>query len=202
MRISTLSSGEKYESEKAARLAKHTQAASQFERSLSSLGAGAGSRQKPKELPETATAVVEYTTKDLPVRLSPDTRAGAKNLPTPPLSDTSFPTMNGNGNAITTSPPKRAPLASIPNLTPARWDEDNAPSLQLLEPAEIELCSKLRIQPKAYMAIKDRILAEAMKNEGKLKKKQVRELAKVDTTKGGRIFEFMVDSGWIGNGAR
>jgi transcriptional adapter 2-alpha len=52
------------------------------------------------------------------------------------------------------------------------------------------------------MAIKAEILREAMKQEGKLKKKNVRELSNVDTTKGGRIFEFMIEEGWLGNAAR
>ena len=41
-----------------------------------------------------------------------------------------------------------------------------------------------------------------MKADGKLKKKNVREISKIDTTKGGRVFEFLVDSGWISNAAK
>jgi transcriptional adapter 2-alpha len=79
---------------------------------------------------------------------------------------------------------------------------DNAPDWQLLLPAERDLCIKLRLQPKPYIAIKAEILREAMKQDGKLKKKNVRELSNVDTTKGGRIFEFMLEEGWLGNAAR
>ena len=50
--------------------------------------------------------------------------------------------------------------------------------------------------------MKERVLAEAIRQEGKLKKKVVRELVGVDTTKGGRLFEFWVEAGWFGNGAR
>lgn len=79
---------------------------------------------------------------------------------------------------------------------------ENSPDLQLLLPAERDLCAKLRLQPKAYQAIKENIFREAMKQEGKLKKKNVREISHIDTTKGGRIFEFMLEEGWLGNAAR
>ncbi|KAK5111288.1 hypothetical protein LTR85_012183 [Meristemomyces frigidus] len=179
VRISTLSAGEKYEGEKAARLARNTQALGAFDRMPNGI-----SRSKVPPPPETATAVTEYTTKDLPVRLSPNTANG---LQTPPLFETS---------------PNRPSLPAIPNLTPAKFDEESAPDWQLLGPAERDLCSKLRLQPKAYLAIKNAIFQEAYKSDGKLKKKNVREISRIDTTKGGRIFEFMCESGWLGNAAK
>ena len=136
--------------------------------------------------PETATAVTEYTTKDLPVRLSNEKNASG--LPTPPSGENTSP--------------KRPPLQAIPNLTPLHLSSDTSPDLQLLLPEEKELCSKLHVQPKAYLAIKDAVFREAMKSEGKLKKKQVRELSRIDTTKGGRVFEFLVESGWLGKAAK
>jgi transcriptional adapter 2-alpha len=184
MRISTLAAGEKYEAEKAARQARNSTS------TLGFLPNGFGSRARPTAPPETATAVIEYTTKDLPVRLSPSNANAMTQQPTPP--DTS------PSNAV----PKRQPLQPIPNITPARWDEENAPDWQLLDPMERDLCSKIKVQPKAYLAIKNEIFSQAMQHDGKLKKKQVRELCKLDTTKGGRIFEFMVDSGWLGNAAK
>ena len=60
----------------------------------------------------------------------------------------------------------------------------------------------LRMHPKAYIAIKNEILREAQKAEGKLKKKHVREICKLDTTRGGRIFEFLCNEGWIANAAK
>lgn len=180
MRISTLSSGEKYEAEKAVRQARSTQALGAFDRLPNALRVG-----KPPAPQETAQAVTEYTTKDLPVRLSPSTLSNG--LQTPPLSESS---------------PKRPPLQPIPNLTPAKFDEDSAPDWQLLTEAEKDLCSKLRLQPKAYLCMKQTVTTEAHNFGGKLKKKQVRELVKVDTTKGGRVFEFLVEMGWIGNAAK
>lgn len=186
MRISTLAAGEKYEAEKAARLARSMQAGlGTFERMPNGFSGG---RMRIALPPETASAVVEYTTKDLPVRLSPPTGAAATGVQnTTPVPDIS---------------PKRQSLAPIPNLTPAKFDEENAPDWQLLTPDEKDLCSKLRIQPKAYLAIKNEIVWHAMQHDGKLKKKQVRELSKIDTTKGGRVFEFICENGWLGNAAK
>ncbi|KAK3687086.1 Transcriptional adapter ada2 [Vermiconidia calcicola] len=186
MRLSTLASGEKYEAEKAQRIARNSsQSLGQFDRMTNGIRVG-----KPAPPPETAQAVTEYTTKDLPVRLSPTNPKDPSNcaLPTPPSGqDTS---------------PKRAPPQAIPNLAPLHLSSHTSPDLQLLLPEERDLCSKLHVQPKAYLAIKDAIFREAMKSDGKLKKKQVREISRIDTTKGGRVFEFLVDCGWIGNAAK
>nr|POE87932.1 transcriptional adapter 2 [Quercus suber] len=178
MRISSLAMGEKYENEKSARIQRNSQALGAFDR----LANGARKILPP---PETAEAVTKYTTADLPVRLS-----------APAHSQANLATTNGEVS------PKRQPLQPIPNLTPLRLDSDTAPDFHLLLSAEQDLCSKLRISPKAYMCIKNEIMKEAMKNEGKLKKKNVRELSRVDTTKGGRIFEFLVDMGWIAKSAK
>ena len=182
-RVSTLAAGEKYESEKANRIARNSQGLALFDRSTNGVRPSKGGLPPP---PETSQAVTEYTTKELPVRLSPGTANNG--LPTPPSGENTSP--------------KRPPLQAIPNLTPLQMSSDTSPDLQLLLPEERDLCSKLHVQPKAYLAIKDAIFREAMKNDGKLKKKQVREISRIDTTKGGRVFEFMVDCGWLGNAAK
>ncbi|KAK4628869.1 Transcriptional adapter 2 [Fulvia fulva] len=180
MRISTLANGEKYETDKAARLARAMPQPGQFDRLANGIPR---QKQQVKDAPEVAPAVVEYTTSaNLPVRLHP-----------------SAAQTNGVQPGHT---PKRPPLQPIPNLSPANWDEESAPDWQLLLPEEQELCNKLRLHPKAYMCIKDAVLREAMKNDGKLKKKNVREISKIDTTKGGRLFEFMCSMGWLENAAK
>ena len=197
-RISTLATGEKYENEKAVRIAKQsTQTSGQFDRMNGMTSSAARNKAGANNAPEKAEAVVEYTTsRDLPVRLPPSQNHTTVPLPTPPAS-----TSDGATNGVP-SPPKRPPLPAIPGVTPAKFDEDSAPSWQLLEPGERELCSKLRVQPKAYLVIKEKVFEEALRNEGKLKKKQVREMCKLDTTKGGRLFEFWVGEGWLGNAAK
>lgn len=186
MRVSSLTAGEKYEADKGVRLAKHTQALGQFDRMTNGIRSS-----KPSIAPEVASAIVDYTTnKDLPVRITSSSAAtnGVKDgLATPPNS---------------LSPATAVSVAPVPNITPLSMTNENAPDLQLILPEERDLCTKLRIQPKAYLMIKDAIFREASLHDGKLKKKNVREISKIDTTKGGRVFEFMVDAGWLGNAAR
>ena len=79
--------------------------------------------------------------------------------------------------------------------------------LQLLLPEEKDLCSKLHLSPKSYLCIKDALLREALKNEGKLRKKQIRDIARLEaggTTgpKAGKILELLVEMGWLQNGNR
>lgn len=181
MRISTLQHGHQYEQEKAARLARSYPQPGQFDRLTN--GVRPKLADKDKGAPEVAQAVVDYTTKaDLPVRLH---------------SERGQP----NGTPSSESA-KKSNLPPIPGLAPANWDEESAPDWQLLQPAEQDLCNKLRLHPKAYNCIKDAVLREAMKYDGKLKKKNVREISKIDTTKGGRVFEFLVEAGWISNAAK
>lgn len=183
MRISTLGVGDKYENEKNARMQRNSQAQGTLDRLANGV-------RKAVPPPETADAVVKYTTAELPVRL------------TGPPTQTSSATTAISTNGTMDTSPKRPPLQPIPNLTPLRLDADSAPDLHLLLRPEQDLCSKLRLSPKVYLCIKNEIMKEAMKNEGKLKKKNVRELSRVDTTKGGRIFEFLVDMGWIAKSAK
>lgn len=203
MRVSTLAAGEKYETEKAARQARTSQQLGQFDRMASSIR---GNRQAQAP-PEVAQAVTDYTTKEIPVRLTPS--HGSLSLPSSannPSTTTNGTNPNPSQNGLATppmpSPKSRASLQPVPTITPITLTGENAPDLQLLNAAEKDLCAKLRLQPKAYNAIKENIFREAMKQEGKLKKKNVREISHIDTTKGGRIFEFMLEEGWLGNAAR
>lgn len=182
MRIETLQHGEKYEQEKAQRSTARTfPLQGQFDRLTN--GIRPKLTDKDKGIPEVAPAVIDYTTKaDLPVRLHSD-------------KDPANVVLSGET-------PKRIPLQPIPGLAPANWDEEQSPDWQLLQASEQDLCSKLRLHPKAYICIKDAVMREAVKCDGRLKKKNVREISKIDTTKGGRIFEFLVESGWISNAAK
>ncbi|KAF1819430.1 transcriptional adaptor 2 [Dissoconium aciculare CBS 342.82] len=181
MRISTLASGEKYEGEKASRTLRNLPQPGQFDRLSNVVRLG---KPQAHAVPEVAPAVVDYTTKaDLPIRLTPQNN-------------------QVNDSNATSDLSKRASLQPIPTIVPTSWDEESAPDFQLLLPAEQELCNKLRLHPKTYICIKDAVLKEAMKNDGKLKKKNVREISRIDTTKGGRVFEFLCEMGWLGNAAK
>jgi transcriptional adapter 2-alpha len=101
---------------------------------------------------------------------------------------------------------------------PWKLENDKAPDIHLLSREEIELCNVLHIKPKPYLAIKEHLLKEAMKQGGSLKKKDLKTLCKVsdwlflppneaqtkdvstpqiDAAKSGRLYDFMIHSGWI-----
>ena len=56
-----------------------------------------------------------------------------------------------------------------------------APDLQLLSEEEIQLCNGLHIRPKAYLALKEALVREAMKQGGSMKKKEARGICRVSS---------------------
>jgi transcriptional adapter 2-alpha len=186
MRIGDLKSGEKYEQEKLQRAQKAQPMGSMDrERFASSQRSKAAA---PIEIPSGAAVLVAP---ELPARLQ---QTG------PPLTPGASPNgrllTNGHINGVTAKPkPTIPPLSGV---TPLPLTPENVPDMHLLTKEEIEVCRQLRIQPKPYLVIKEQILKEALKGEGKLKKKQAREICRLDTQKGGRIFDIFCNWGWIG----
>lgn len=62
---------------------------------------------------------------------------------------------------------------------PLGLSNDNATDLHLLSQAEQQLCASLRIKPKPYMCIKERLISEAIKHGGVLKEKAAKDLCRV-----------------------
>ncbi|KAF7306527.1 Transcriptional adapter 2 [Mycena indigotica] len=81
---------------------------------------------------------------------------------------------------------KRAPL----NLA-------NSPSLHLLTPAEQALCSTLRILPKPYLVVKETLVREYARRGGKLRRREARDLVKIDVNKTSRVWDFLVQAGFL-----
>jgi len=67
----------------------------------------------------------------------------------------------------------------------------------LLSQAEQELCSKLRILPRAYLVIKETLLSEYQKRNGNLKKRAARGLVKIDVNKTSKVWDFFESRGWF-----
>ncbi|TVY44781.1 Transcriptional adapter [Lachnellula subtilissima] len=199
-KIETLKGGEKYEQEKAQRVQNKVPMGSlDRERFASS--------QRSKQAPviETPSGAALLVAPELPIRLTPNTAA---NTPVaspgrPALAEKTNGTALSNGHATNgTGTPQTAKVKyqvqPISGITPLPLSQENAPDIHLLTADEIELCKVCRIQPKPYLVIKERIIKESVTGNGTLKKKQVKELAKVDSQKGGRIFDYFVNAGWIG----
>ncbi|KAJ7489951.1 hypothetical protein B0H11DRAFT_2156758 [Mycena galericulata] len=81
---------------------------------------------------------------------------------------------------------KRAPL----NLA-------NSPSLHLLTPAEQTLCSQLRILPKPYLVVKETLVREYARRGGKLRRREARDLVKIDVNKTSRVWDFLAQAGFL-----
>jgi transcriptional adapter 2-alpha len=128
---------------------------------------------------------------ELPLRLQQ--KSG---LSTPPPDQV---VTNGVTNGVATPQPTKIKFVTkpLPNSVPMKFGKDHASDLQLLTPEERELCSVLRIMPKPYLAIKENLIREAMKQGGSLKKKVAKEICRIDVNKGGQLFDFFVHSGWI-----
>ncbi|PPQ95335.1 hypothetical protein CVT26_008180 [Gymnopilus dilepis] len=73
----------------------------------------------------------------------------------------------------------------------------NSPSLHLLTPAEQTLCSQLRILPKPYLVIKETLIREYARRGGKLRRREARDLVKIDVNKTSRVWDFLVQSGYL-----
>ncbi|KZS98547.1 hypothetical protein SISNIDRAFT_462467 [Sistotremastrum niveocremeum HHB9708] len=93
------------------------------------------------------------------------------------------------GNGIVNPSNRRA--------VPAPLNLANSPSISLLSPAEQTLCSQLRILPKPYLAVKEILISAYIKSNGTLRKREARELVKVDVNKTARIWDFFSQAGWF-----
>ncbi|KAF4460038.1 transcriptional adapter 2-alpha [Fusarium albosuccineum] len=189
-RIGDLRSGEKYETDKSQRIQKSIPMGSMDRERLAS-----AQRSKQPPPPEPPSGAALLIAPELPIRPSPSTN-GEVNGESKPLTNGQTNGVNGvNGHA----PPKQKYIAQpISGVQPMPMTQDSAPDLHLLTPEEAKLCEVIRLQPKPYLMIKEQILKEALKTNGTLKKKQAKEICRLDSQKGGRIFDFFINSGWVG----
>lgn len=94
-----------------------------------------------------------------------------------------------NSSAPAPGPAGRKPPAPL-NLA-------NSPYLHLLTPAEQTLCSSLRILPKPYLVIKETLIREYARRGGKLRRREARDLVKIDVNKTSRVWDFLVQAGYL-----
>ncbi|KAJ6783251.1 hypothetical protein PWT90_07497 [Aphanocladium album] len=187
LKIGDLRSGEKFETEKATRIQKSIPMGSMDRERLAST-----QRNKQTAPPEPPSGAALLVAPELPSHINQSTADGdSKAL------------VNGQANGVAVNghavPPRpkytTQPISGVQSLP---LTQDNAPDLHLLTPDEAKLCEVIRLQPKPYLMIKEQILKEALKTNGSLKKKQAKEICRLDTQKGARIFDFFVNAGWVG----
>jgi transcriptional adapter 2-alpha len=191
MKITSLEEGAVYEEKKGARAVKLNEKTGLFDRDRFA----SSQRSKPAPIIETPSGAAALVAPELPLRF----RQTSILTPTPSALSSADKLTNGHTNG-TSTPVQKEPFIIPPlaGVSPLKLSQDNAPDLQLLTDDEIELCEKVRLSPKAYIAMKASILQEAVRGNGALKKKQVKELlSRMDGARVGRVFEFFVASGWI-----
>ncbi|KAH9020735.1 hypothetical protein EDB85DRAFT_2293776 [Lactarius pseudohatsudake] len=103
------------------------------------------------------------------------------------------PTIRGATVASASMPIGRALTKQAP---PDRQAADPS-SLHLLTPAEQTLCSTLRILPKPYLVIKETLVREYARRGGKLRRREARDLVKIDVNKTSRVWDFLVQAGYL-----
>ncbi|EIW62794.1 chromatin-binding transcription regulator ADA2 [Trametes versicolor FP-101664 SS1] len=95
----------------------------------------------------------------------------------------------GGSSVSGTGPPVRK--------MPAPLNLANSPALHLLTPEEQTLCSQLRILPKPYLVIKETLVREYARRGGKLRRREARDLVKIDVNKTSRVWDFLVQAGFM-----
>lgn len=85
-------------------------------------------------------------------------------------------------------PPFRQPSAPL--------DLSGCDGVDRLTTSEQALCSTLRILPRAYLVIKQTLLRECERRGG-LKRRDTRNLIKIDVNKLGKVYDFFVEKQWV-----
>lgn len=170
MAIGDLKSGEKYEAEKQTR-AQRPAPTGQFDRL-------AGVRpSKPVPPVETPSATTALTAPELPERLK------GIEIPNGAVTHSKGSFTNGTTTLplLNPNPATKYAPTPLPGVPPLKLTPENATDLHLMTEEEKELCSMLRMTPKAYLVIKDALFKEAYKTGGILKRKAAREVCKVSS---------------------
>ncbi|RAO70160.1 uncharacterized protein BHQ10_006172 [Talaromyces amestolkiae] len=193
--ITDLKSGEKYEQEKQQRAQRAIPQGS-FDRFATSTRPS-----KQIQQPEGPSQASLLTTPELPLRFQKAAKSAAPEV-NQPLNDFDL-AFAANGDGLSTPQPAtktKYVVQPVNGINQWKLENEGAPDLHLLTKEEVELCNAVHVQPKPYLVIKEALLKEAMKQNGTLKKKDARAICKIDAAKAGRIFDFMVHSGWIVKG--
>lgn len=188
LKISNLKEGEKYEADKTTRLQKAIPMGSMDRERLAN---APKSKQQPAPDPPSGAALL--IAPELTLRPAAPQVNGEVN-------GTPAPLTNGHSNGVNghvPAKPKQLPVA-IPGLQPLQHAPENSADMHLLTVEEVRLCEVVRLAPKPYLMIKEKLLKEALKTNGTMKKKQAKEICRLDTQKGARIFDFFVNAGWVG----
>lgn len=105
--------------------------------------------------------------------------------------------QEGNCVRISSQKGELQTIADLICVPAAPLNLANSPSLHLLTPEEQTLCSQLRILPKPYLVIKETLVREYARRGGKLRRREARDLVKIDVNKTSRVWDFLVQAGFM-----
>lgn len=196
LKIGDLKSGLKYETDKSQRIQKAIPMGSMDRERLAT---AQRSKQAPQPEPPSGSALL--IAPELPLRLAGPANGvvnGDSKALTNGHADGAEGTNGVNGVNGHAPPRQKHVPQPLSGVQPLHLSQENAPDLHLLTPEEAKLCEVVRLQPKPYLMIKEQILKEALKTNGSLKKKQAKEICRLDSQKGARIFDFFINAGWVG----
>ncbi|KAJ1927308.1 Transcriptional adapter ada2 [Tieghemiomyces parasiticus] len=191
--LTTLHEGERYEASKVQRwhslrahgIRDHSNLSLNMDRSQRSAAAHPGRAVAQHHFDTNITASI----------VADSASARPSSPPPPPATSSSASVVAGPTPSIPAAP-VAAVLASGARKPPNPLNLENAEGVHLLSPDEQALCSALRIFPRPYLVIKETILKEYARR-GSLRRRQTRELIKIDVNKTSRIYDFFVSMGWI-----
>ncbi|KAF4555849.1 Transcriptional adapter 2-like protein [Elsinoe fawcettii] len=189
MQITDLKAGERYEQDKAQRLARIASTTGPDRFAITG-------RPRQSQAQEPQGAAVALLAPDLQIKTPVGTGKGKM---TNGVNGNEINETNGTNGHVNGDAKPGEPKFELVPLEKNRGPEITAdnPDYHLLTKNEQEVCKGLKIQPKAYIVMKDAVMREALKSGGLLKKKAVRDIVRIDTTKAGRLFDFWCWSGWI-----
>lgn len=59
------------------------------------------------------------------------------------------------------------------------------------------LCSQMRILPRPYLAMKELLIREYARRGGQLRRREARELLRIDVNKASRLWDFLHQAGYL-----
>ncbi|CEG00111.1 Zinc finger, ZZ-type [Ostreococcus tauri] len=94
-------------------------------------------------------------------------------------------------------PTPRTPSTGTRRRMYLALDLTDLPGVDLLSEDEKELCTSCRLLPVHYLAMKLELMREGLKSETPLTRNRVRTMFKIDPLKAVRVYELLLQHGWV-----
>jgi len=105
--------------------------------------------------------------------------------------------MNDEDKTVSVIPTPRASTLGPRRRMYLSLDLADLPGVDLLNDDEKELCTSCRLLPVQYLSMKVELMREGLKSEKPLNRTHVRNMFKVDPLKAIRVYELLLQHGWV-----